>query len=141
MSRVTWILENSLEPLLTLEGTSLRSKGRKGLETPRLATYFLWGKAVLWERLGSQKPGPLATDVWKSVPRMDRASRSASESRGRGMWPAGSLGKAVLSKAVEQGKSTKGGGRAAKGRREELLWEVTWPQGWSRSLTRYGKTQ
>ena len=48
---------------------------------------------------------------------------------------------AVLSKAMEQGTSTKGGGRAAKGRREELLWEVTRPQGWSRSLTRYGKTQ
>ena len=86
-------MEDSFKPLLTLEGAPLWSKGRKDLETPRLATHFLWGKAVLWERLGSQKPGLLTTHVWKSVPRMDRASRSASESRGRGMWLARSPGK------------------------------------------------
>jgi len=38
---------------------------------------------------------------------------------------------------VHQGRR---GGQPRSGGRA-LLWEVTWPQGWSRSLTRYGKTQ
>lgn len=54
--RATCILQNFEKSLLTLEGAPLWSMGRKDLERPRLATYFLWGETALWERLGSQKP-------------------------------------------------------------------------------------